>query len=117
MFINNDERTGRFTFEAEGSLDPHSPWYIGKLSHPSAQSGVTVGAGYDMGGRTPMQVRNELVTAGCNSVLAEKLSRGAGLRGHPADQFVKANKSILAINEVQVLRNLFAQIYPTYVAI
>ena len=50
-------------------------------------------------------------------VLAEKFSKGAGLRGHLADQFVNANKSLLAINEVQVLRNLFAQIYPTYVAL
>jgi type VI secretion system secreted protein VgrG len=69
-----------------------------------------------MGGRSEGMVLNDLIGAGCELTLAQKLSKGARLTGHAADQFVSANKFALAINDVTVLRNLFAQLYPHYVA-
>lgn len=116
MFTTEDERTGRFTFEAEGHTNPASPYYIGKLSHPSAQSGVTIGAGYDMGGRTEAVIKSDLIAAGVGADLAGKLSKGAGLKFAAADTFVTANKAALVISDIGVLRRLFQAIYPKYVA-
>lgn len=116
MFTTEDERTGRFTFEAEGHTNPTSPYYIGKLSHPSAQSGVTIGAGYDMGGRTEAVIKVDLIAAGVGADLAGKLSKGAGLKFAAAETFVTANKAALTISDVGVLRRLFQAIYPKYVA-
>lgn len=113
MYISDDERTGRFTFEAEGSLDPKNPCYIGRLVHPSAESGVTIGAGYDMGGRTELQVKSDLVGAGLDRIAAERLAKGAGLTGAAATRFVVANAHLLV--DVQILRSLFATSYPGYV--
>lgn len=114
MYISSDERTGLFTFQAEGSTDPHNPYFIGKLSHPSPASGVTIGAGYDMGGRNAIQVEYELVSAGLSSFVAAKLAKGAGLTGHPAAKFVADNMDI-RIEDIQILRNLFAMDFPRYV--
>jgi len=114
MFISNDEQTGRFTFEAEGSTNPLNPYFIGKLSHPSQASGVTIGAGYDMGGRNALQVENELVMAGLSSYVAAVLAQGAGLTGDAAGKFVKDNHTLM-VEDIRVLRNLFAMDFPRYV--
>ena len=116
MYTNDEEQTGSFTFAAEGSPDPGSPFYYGKLSHPSAQSGVTIGAGYDMGGRSEAQVRADLVAAGVNADLAAKLAKGAGKTGAAAETFVAANRASLVVADIAPLKKLFANIYPDYVA-
>jgi len=115
VYINSEQSTGSFTFDAEGSSNPSSPFFYGKLAHPSNQSGVTIGAGYDMGGRTEAQVRADLIAAGTSVDLAGKLAKGAGLTGTPAQTFVDTNRPTLLINDMQVLRSLFAKIYPGYV--
>jgi hypothetical protein len=117
MYTSDDERTGNFTFNAEGSTNPASPYFIGRLSHPSAQSGVTIGAGYDMGGRTVSGVKNDLILAGVDTALADKLSKGAGLTFAAAENFVQANRTALAVKNTGALQNLFAQVYPRYVAV
>lgn len=61
MYTNDELLTGSFTFAAEGKPDRASPYFYGILSHPSSQSGVTIGAGYDMGGRTEAQVKVDLL--------------------------------------------------------
>ena len=76
MYTNEEEKTGSFTFAAEGSPDPQSKFFYGKLSHPSAQSGVTIGAGYDMGGRKELPVKADLVAAGANADVAAKMAKG-----------------------------------------
>ena len=115
MFTNNEEATGSFTFEAEGSMDSKNPYYIGKLSRPDANSGVTIGAGYDMQDRTEAEVKRDLTGAGMETTLAEKLAKGAGLKGAPAETFVRANQATLVVNNLNVLRRLFTNIYPGYV--
>jgi hypothetical protein len=116
MNTSADEKSGQFTFAAEGSTNSASPYFIGKLSHPSADSGVTIGAGYDMGGRTESQVKNDLVLAGLASETAAKLAKGAGMKGGQADQFVAANKADLIVKDLAVLKRLFDQVYPGYVS-
>jgi hypothetical protein len=116
MHTSDDERTGRFTFAAEGHADPLSPYFIGKLSHPSMESGVTIGAGYDMKHRSSNEVSSALTTAGVSQDLATKLSKGAGLTGVDASKFVTANRPLLVIGDTQLLLNLFSQTYPGYVA-
>lgn len=115
MYTNQEEKTGSFTFAAEGTSDPTSKFFYGKLSHPSEESGVTIGAGYDMGGRSETQVKTDLVAAGANADVATKMAKGAGLTGSKAEEFVKTNRSTLVINEIHVLQKLFANIYPGYV--
>lgn len=115
MHTSDDERTGRFTFAAEGHTDPLSPYYIGKLSHPSMESGVTIGAGYDMRHRSSTEVASALTTAGVSQDLATKLSKGAGLTGVEASKFVADNRPFLVIGDTQLLLNLFSQTYPGYV--
>lgn len=115
MFTTSDEQTGRFTFDAEGSTVPSSPYFLGKLSHPSAQSGVTIGAGYDMGGRSETTVNADLVAAGIGADLAGKLAKGAGLQFQNAETFVNANKASLIVSDMEALRNLFKAIYPKYI--
>ena len=102
MYINREQLTGSFTFDAEGSRDPHSPFFYGKLAHPSHNSGVTIGAGYDMGGRTEPQVKADLIAAGVSADLAGKLAKGAGLTGTAAQNFVDANRPTLLINDMEV---------------
>lgn len=116
MYISEDERTGSFTFNAEGSTDPHSRYYIGRLSHPSSGSGVTIGAGYDMGGRGEATVKRDLVSAGLDEATAGKLAKGAGLTDGNAERFVRENKASLVVNDMSVLRRLFKRTYPDYVS-
>jgi hypothetical protein len=116
MFINNEQVTGSFTFAAEGSPDPASPNYYGKLSHPSSHSGVTIGAGYDMAERSESEVKGDLMAAGASADLAERISKGAKLRGAAAHNFVETNRPTLVIHDIQILRNLFAKTYPHYIA-
>lgn len=117
MYTNDEERTGDFTFRAEGSSDPKSPLYYGKLAHPSADSGVTIGAGYDMGGRTAAQVKADLIGAGINADLAGKLAEGANQTTSAARQkFVDDNRATLVVNDLGALRKLFDNAYPGYVA-
>jgi hypothetical protein len=115
MYTNEEEKTGSFTFAAEGSADPNSRFFYGKLSHPSDQSGVTIGAGYDMGGRSEAEVKADLLGAGAGLEIASKMAKGAGLTGAKAEAFVQANRSSLIISDVGVLKRLFANIYPGYV--
>lgn len=115
MFTNDEERTGSFTFAAEGRPEPSSPLFYGKLSHPSANSGVTIGAGYDMGGRSEAQITTDLVAAGVNASVAAKMAKGHGLTGTKAAEFVQTNRPTLVVNDVAVLKKLFDNTYPGYV--
>lgn len=114
MFTNDEEKTGSFTFAAEGKTDPKSKFFLGKLAHPSTNSGVTIGAGYDMGSRTEADVKNDLVAAGVAADVAAKMAKGAGKTGQDAEDFVDENRDTLIINDVDVLKKLFANIYPGY---
>lgn len=66
------------------------------IEHPTAGSGVTIGAGYDISQKSRDEVRRDLMNAGASADVANKLAEGVGLTGSAADSFVSANKSLLA---------------------
>lgn len=55
---------------ANDSLKPH---------HPSDNSGVTIGPGYDMKDRSENEVKQDMLAAGVDEATASRLSKGAGL--------------------------------------
>lgn len=116
MFTSEDEATGAFTFAAEGSLDAGSGHYIGRLHHPTPESGVTIGAGYDMRHRASHEVESDLLAAGVGAEVARGIAQGAGLSGQAADTFVAQHAHDLAVHDISALRRLFANIWPGYVA-
>ncbi len=68
----------------------------GKLiDHPSAGSGVTFGAGYDIRYKSAAQVVQDLMGAGLDAGTAQQLAKGVGLSGRAADAFVAANRHLL----------------------
>lgn len=107
---------GQVTFDAEGNDIPSSRFFS-RVIHwpPTSLSGVTIGRGYDLGGRNESSVYNDLIRAGVPAVQAEMISKGAGKKGEAARIFVENNKT--AIGEISHLMqiNLFEFIYPSYI--
>ncbi len=61
-------------------------------------SGVTVGPGYDMGGRTIPDVMSDLKSIGIDQGIMAKVAQGVGLQGTQAGQFASAHKKLLDLN-------------------
>ncbi len=77
---------GQFTYHAEGN---EGGIFATRYPHqPDLKSGVTVGKGYDMKEKSPLKVKNDLISAGVPEADAEKLSKGAGLDGERAKEFI-----------------------------
>ncbi len=107
---------GQVTFDAEGNDISTSPYYSRVISWPgTALSGVTLGRGYDMGGRTEAGVAADLVAAGMAQDKADEFAKGAGKKGDDAKKFVADNKEKLGEITQEVQKKLFENIYPTYV--
>lgn len=81
----------------------------------TANSGVTIGYGYDMGGRSRAQIIRHLCAAGVAQANAERLADAAGLRGSLAENFVATHRRSewATIDDAQRTA-LFDLIYPTY---
>lgn len=100
------------TFGVEGGNDKK----VLKVHWPdTAASGVTLGAGYDMGGRKKADVKADLIAAGVPAGDADKLSDGAGKKGDAADKWVKDNIASLPSITKDVAKKLYGHIYPKYV--
>jgi hypothetical protein len=82
------------TWNAEGLADRSSRFYSRVPHHPSHDSGVTIGRGYDMQHRSREEVLSDLIHAGVSYRLAQRLSKGAGLRGVDAAHFVEGTRSM-----------------------
>ncbi|MBP2170259.1 hypothetical protein J2125_003451 [Erwinia toletana] len=92
---------GQVTFDAEG-LDyitavepfrqPHSTPQFSRIlqSPPTSSSGVTLGRGYDMGGRSAGEIFSTVRLAGIEEYKAVICSKAEYLKGHQAGAFVKA---------------------------
>lgn len=108
-------KKGNVTFDAEGNDILNSKYFSRVIHWPgNSLSGVTIGRGYDMGNRTKIAVRQDMIKAGIPSATAEALSEGAGLKGGKAKEFVKQKKkSIGMITNAQQVK-LFDNIYPDY---
>jgi hypothetical protein len=70
--------------------------------HPTEESGVTIGYGYDMGSKTSARIRRDLVAVepAIESDWILRLGDAAGLTGSAADAFVRDNGDI-RIDEAQ----------------
>ncbi len=107
---------GQVTFDAEGNDNPRSRYFSRKVRWSgSANSGVTLGRGYDMGRRTKQRVVNDLTAAGMPRNEARKFAEGARKRGEAAEAFVKLNRGQLGEIGHRVQKGLFENVYPGYV--
>ncbi|WP_312626947.1 pesticin C-terminus-like muramidase [Scandinavium sp.] len=107
---------GRLTYNAEGNDISSSIYYSRVIHWPGNDlSGVTLGRGYDMGDRSEANVYSDMVASGIPSEQAAKISKGAGLKGSSARDFVLSNKSDVGEITLQQQKSLFAIIYPKYV--
>ena len=80
-----------------------------KPHHPTPTSGVTIGLGYDMKGKTADQIKNTLMDVGVAEDVAMSLSQAAGLSGEEATAFTKANKKLQLTDEQQ--NKLFTKVF------
>jgi hypothetical protein len=80
---------GKLTFDAEGTEGGH--FHSRKLHVPSANSGLTIGRGYDMKRKRKAKIVADLTDAGVTADMAERLSQASGLYGQPAEQFIRDN--------------------------
>lgn len=88
--VHNPDK-GRFTFDLEGQEG--GPWHSRHLHNPSPNSGVTIGRGYDMRDRPPIEIFTDLSNAGVDRETATALSQASGLRGEESmKKFVADNK-------------------------
>lgn len=100
---------GQTTFNAEGQ-EVRGRFFSRVMHWPGGASGVTIGRGYDMGQRTPLQIVAELKHAGVPEPEARFLSGAAGLRGAAAERFVACNLSESPILSLPAQRRLFESV-------
>jgi hypothetical protein len=101
---------GQATFDTEGTEMP-GRFFSRRASWPgTANSGVTLGRGYDLGSRTQLQVLRELTLAGVPRADARMMAAGAGLRGSAADLFIKNRDDRLPIISLEAQQRLFESI-------
>ena len=112
--VQHAPSVGGLTWAAEGQESGR--FYSRKIHWPTgANSGVTIGRGYDMGQRSKAQVQADLISAGVDKRTAIKLSAGVGLRGNEAAKFVRENKNALPELTAQQELALFSKVtYPRY---
>jgi LysM repeat protein/GH24 family phage-related lysozyme (muramidase) len=72
-----------------------------KLHWPGGASGVTLGPGYDMKGRTSAEIVRDLTAAGVNADTARTISRAAGLEGSAAANFAANNRNLVTLTPAQ----------------
>ena len=80
---------GQITFDLEGLEKPGSQFHSRKAHHPSANSGVTIGRGYDLKEQTAAQVRKDFNDAGIPKNFTEQYVKCIGKSGKEADDLVK----------------------------
>ncbi|MEE9684786.1 pesticin C-terminus-like muramidase [Lelliottia amnigena] len=107
---------GKLTYNAEGNDISSSIYYSRVIHWPGNDlSGVTLGRGYDMGDRSESDVYNDMVTSGISDEQAAKISKGAGLKGSAARDFVALNKAKIGEIALQQQETLFSITYPKYI--
>lgn len=108
-------KKGLVTYDAEGN-DIQASKYFSRVIHwpGNSLSGVTIGRGYDMGNRTKVVVKQDMIKAGIPAKTAKALSEGAGLKGAKAKEFVTNNKETIGKITLEQQVSLFDNIYPDY---
>ena len=82
----------------------------------TSASGVTLGKGYDIGSRSAKQVIDDLTASGMSKAQAEKISKGVGLKGQAAGDWVKANKKDVGEIALDVQYKLLDIVMPKFTA-
>lgn len=72
-----------------------------KLHWPGGASGVTLGPGYDMKGRSAAAVEADMIGIGIDPAIAARIAAGAGLSGQAAANFASANAGLVSLNPTQ----------------
>ncbi|MBW7983548.1 pesticin C-terminus-like muramidase [Enterobacillus tribolii] len=112
---SNGVNRGHLTFRGEGNNNRNSVNYSRVVHYPQlGDSGVTIGHGYDMGGRSQQQVYADLIRAGISQGQARAISAAAGLRGRQAAEFVRQQRATIGEITEQQQAALFNQIFPSY---
>ena len=91
--------------------DPKGPEASHKASHPSEDSGVTLGHGYDMLKRSADEIENDLLAAGVDPKVAKAYRSAAGLTGEDATKWVKSHKSKIPAITADQEKQLFISEY------
>lgn len=105
---------GQFTFNAEGTDNPHSLSFSRVLCCPGYTSGVTIGRGYDMSQRSKHDIFTDLTQANIADQIASIMSEGSFLIGASAMRFVHKYKEICGVITRTQQVNLFNKTYPFY---
>lgn len=83
-----------FKFESQVGVSSHLHW-------PGGSSGVTLGAGYDMGARSKNEIITKLVSIGIAHNVATEAAEAAGKTGHDAKEFAKEHKKLISLTKEQ----------------
>ena len=105
---------GVVTWEAEGNEGGR--FHSRVLHVPSATSGLTIGRGYDMKNRSGAEIKKDLVKANADTNKAATISKGAGLSGKTAEQFIIDSDLLDFEITADTQLKLFENIYSDYVS-
>lgn len=83
-----------FDHEAQAGVSNRLHW-------PGGASGVTLGPGYDLKGRSQASVINDLTAVGVERSTASRIAQGAGLSGSAAQSFAANNKNLVNLSRAQ----------------
>ncbi|MCI4592607.1 glycoside hydrolase family protein [Sphingobium sp. BYY-5] len=97
-----------YNHEAQKGVSNHLHW-------PKAASGVTLGPGYDMKGRSAAEIERDLTAIGVDPSAARKAGEGAGLTGATARDFAATNKDLISLTADQE-KTLLRQTVAPYAA-
>lgn len=70
---------------------------------PGGQSGVTIGAGYDLRDKQAEEVVSDFATLGFHRLSAELVAKGVGLRGKDASMFANAHRGQVTLDRDKTL--------------
>ncbi|WP_394550529.1 lysozyme family protein [Pantoea sp. SGAir0183] len=104
----------KINFDAEGNDRPNSTVSSRHIHWPKGASGVTIGCGFDMGGRSSDTVKIDRIHAGVPQEEVILLARGARLSPSQSDKFVKEHRNEYGIINRVAQAKLFEMIYPKY---
>jgi GH24 family phage-related lysozyme (muramidase) len=97
-----------YVHEAQRGVSNHLHWPGGKTS------GVTLGPGYDMGGRSAEQIARDLISVGVGTEAAKLIGAGAaGLTGEKAKDYAHQNKMLVNLSQDQEMK-LLGLVVPDY---
>ncbi len=108
---------GQLTFDYEGvdyitAVEPfrqpaRMPWFSRILHHPSSDSGVTLGRGYDMKKRSAGSILYTLRQSGLEEYKAQICAKAAYLQGKQASDFIKVYGPLVGGNNASAANTDF----------